>query len=59
MGGSGCLRQSAVEQVDEADGREILVVKQDYLPPPILVVMQLSPWWGRSQKIICWYSKLS
>jgi hypothetical protein len=44
MGGSGCLRQSAVEQVDEADGREILVVKQDYLPPLILVVILLESW---------------
>ncbi len=31
----------AVEQVDEADGREVSVVCKVYLPPLILVVMGL------------------
>jgi hypothetical protein len=38
------LRHSAVEQVDEADGREILVGCQGCLPPLILVVSWLRLW---------------
>jgi hypothetical protein len=37
----GGLSRSAVEQVDEADGQEMLVGCKGYLPPLILVVLPL------------------
>jgi hypothetical protein len=37
------LRRGAVEQVDEADGQEMLVGCQGCLPPLILVVRRRTP----------------